>query len=96
MITLSVFDRPFLMEQSKSRVVRLIDIPSYRGMITDRNNVPLAVSAPVDSVWINPQIFTANQNQLEAVSEILHLTPQELKQSLSIWLGCCPLRSLIK
>jgi len=80
MINLSIFDRPFLMGQSKSRVLRLVDIPSYRGMITDRNNVPLAVSAPMDSVWVNPQIFVADQNQFAALSQILHLKPQELKQ----------------
>ncbi len=80
MINLAIFDRPFLMEQSDSRVLRLIDIPSYRGMITDRNIVPLAVSAPVDSVWVNPQIFQANQTQLTALSDILRLKPQELQQ----------------
>ena len=29
--------------------------PRSRGMITDRNGEPLAVSTPVDSVWANPQ-----------------------------------------
>lgn len=80
MISLSVFERPFLMEQSKSRVLRLVDIPSYRGMITDRNNLPLAVSAPVDSIWLNPQIFVATPSQLSALSAILHLSQTEIKQ----------------
>ncbi len=83
MINLSVFDRPFLMSQSESRVLRLVDIPSYRGMITDRNTVPLAVSAPVDSVWVNPQIFQADQTKFAAIAQILHLKPQELQQKTS-------------
>lgn len=80
MISLSIFDRPFLLEQSKSRVLRVVDIPSYRGMITDRNNIPLAVSAPVDSIWVNPQLFNANPNQQAALGKILDLSPAELKQ----------------
>ncbi len=83
MVHLSVFDRAFLMEQSKSRVLRFVDIPAYRGMITDRNGVPLAVSAPVDSIWINPQIFSANKNQLTALSNILALNPQDIRQKTS-------------
>lgn len=83
MAHLSIFDRSFLMGQSESRVVRLVDIPSYRGMILDRNNVPLAVSAPVDSIWVNPQILKLNPNQLSALAQILHLTLPELKQKIN-------------
>lgn len=83
MVDLSVFDRQFLMEQSKSRVLRLINIPAYRGMITDRNNVPLAVSAPVDSVWANPQVFNATRSEMAALAQILRTKPQDLQQRLS-------------
>jgi cell division protein FtsI (penicillin-binding protein 3) len=83
MLDLSIFDRPFLMSQSKSRVLRMVDIPSYRGMIIDRNNVPLAVSAPVDSIWINPHLFSADANQLAAMSAILHIKPEDLQQKIS-------------
>ncbi len=83
MVHLSVFDRPFLMGQSESRVLRLVDIPAYRGMIVDRNNVPLAVSAPVDSIWINPQIFAANKHQLAMLAGILSLTPQSIQQKIT-------------
>ena len=37
--------------------MRTVNTPSFRGMITDRNGYPLAVSTTVYSVWINPQEF---------------------------------------
>lgn len=80
MIDLSVVNRPFLMKQSQARTLRVIDIPAYRGMMTDRNNVPLAISAPVDSVWVNPQIFNATPEQLNGLASLLHHTPQEISK----------------
>lgn len=83
MLFLSVVDRSFLMKQSEARTLRVVDIPAYRGMMTDRNGVPLAISAPVDSVWINPQKFEAQPNQLNQLAQILHLSPQEIQKKIN-------------
>ncbi len=83
MFSLSIFDRPFLLAQSESRVLRQVDIPSYRGMIIDRNNIPLAVSAPVDSIWANPQLVTMNAGQLTTLSKLLGVPAAEIKQKTS-------------
>ncbi len=45
----------FLQDQGKARTVRTETIPAYRGLLTDRNGEPLAVSTPVVSLWCNPQ-----------------------------------------
>ena len=37
------------------RFLREVTIATTRGMITDRNGEPLAVSSPVESVWVNPK-----------------------------------------
>ena len=73
LIDLNVLDRSFLLRQSKARVLRVVNIPAYRGMINDRLGVPLAISTPVDSVWINPQLFQATSIQLEQFAHLLHL-----------------------
>lgn len=78
MLDLSIFNRSFLLKQSKARVLRTVDIPAYRGMMTDRNGVPLAISAPVDSVWINPQIFNINNNQLTQLASLLQQDSKEI------------------
>ena len=53
---LCVWHRDFLLGQSQSRIVRTVTIPAYRGVISDRLGVPLAVSTPLDSIWVNPML----------------------------------------
>ena len=45
----------FYQRQGEARFVRELPIPTSRGMITDRNGEPVAVSTPVASIWVNPQ-----------------------------------------
>eukprot|EP01031_Cornospumella_fuschlensis_P006421 gene6421-7983_t len=45
-VDLHVIDRDFLKGQGDARSVRHIPIPAHRGLITDRNGEPLAVSTP--------------------------------------------------
>ena len=40
----------FLREKGAARHSRVIEISAHRGMIADRNGLPLAISAPVESV----------------------------------------------
>jgi cell division protein FtsI (penicillin-binding protein 3) len=54
-IQLQVMDTQFLQKQGRSRQVGTVNIAAYRGQIKDRNGESLAVSAPVESVWVNPQ-----------------------------------------
>jgi cell division protein FtsI (penicillin-binding protein 3) len=74
LVDLNILDRTFLLRQSKARILRKISIPAYRGMITDRFGDPLAISTPVDSVWINPQLFQASNKQLQELSHLTHLS----------------------
>ena len=59
MLMLQVFDMDggvgFLKSQGDARTVRTEVIPGHRGMITDRNGQPLAVSTPVVSIFMNPR-----------------------------------------
>ena len=50
----------FLQDQGQARTLRNEEITAYRGVITDRHGEPLAVSTPVESIWANPQILSAN------------------------------------
>src|SRR5690554_2265611 len=47
----------FLQQQGKVRTLREEVIQSYRGVITDRNGEILAVSTPVKSITLDPQVF---------------------------------------
>lgn len=83
MVDLTVLHRSFLQGQGNARSVRVIDIPAYRGMILDREGSPLAVSTPVQSVWVNPKTFTPTTKQLIRLAHLLDMTPRQLQRSLS-------------
>ena len=57
-VYLQVLDKQFLLDQGDERHLRVVEMPAHRGMILDRNGQPLAVSTPVDSIWMNPQEFS--------------------------------------
>ncbi|KTD07198.1 peptidoglycan D,D-transpeptidase FtsI family protein [Legionella jamestowniensis] len=73
MVDLTILHRQFLQVQGNARSVRIVEIPAYRGMITDRQGTPLAVSTPVQSVWLNPQVFSANAQQLTELSRLVNI-----------------------
>ncbi len=78
MFDLMVVDKQFLRGQGNARSLRVVNIPAYRGMIIDREGAVLAVSTPVQSLWINSKEFAPNTKQLSALAKLLNLTPQQL------------------
>ncbi len=82
MVDLTVLHRKFLQGQGNARSLRVIDIPAYRGMITDRNGTPLAVSTPVESVWVNPKEFSPDEPQFMKLAKYLNLSPKELSRKV--------------
>ncbi|WP_025770373.1 peptidoglycan D,D-transpeptidase FtsI family protein [Thioalkalivibrio sp. HK1] len=54
-VDLQVNRHEFLKGEGNARHLRVATIPVRRGMLLDRNGEPLAATAPVQSVWINPQ-----------------------------------------
>lgn len=52
---LQAFDAEFLNDQGEKRMNRVDPIPAHRGMIMDRRGEPLAISTPVESIWISPK-----------------------------------------
>ncbi|MDD3528884.1 MAG: penicillin-binding protein 2 [Gallionellaceae bacterium] len=69
----------FLARQGELRIQRVLEIPAHRGMITDRRGEPLAISTPVESVWLNPAEAEASPAQIEALARRLGLAPRGLK-----------------
>ncbi|WP_447893542.1 peptidoglycan D,D-transpeptidase FtsI family protein [Vreelandella sp. GE22] len=71
---LQVIDRPFLQSQGDARTLRHEVIPSHRGMITDRNGEPLAISTPVVTLWANPQELPADAIQRVMLAQALGMS----------------------
>lgn len=72
-----------LIKQGDMRSVRAKTLHSARGIISDRNGEPLAVSVPVEAVWADPvAIFKAGGlediNRWYALADVLGLKRQDL------------------
>lgn len=80
---LQVYSADYLQTQGQARHTRIITDNSHRGMVLDRNGVPLAISTPVDSVWSNPSATLAQAGNLTALARLLDMSPRELKQTLT-------------
>nr|WP_312271363.1 penicillin-binding protein 2 [Pseudomonas sp.] len=68
-VDLHVIDRAFLKGQGDARSVRTIPIAAHRGLITDRNGEPLAVSTPVSTIWINPKELAGAKDKWSILAE---------------------------
>lgn len=71
---LQVIDRPFLQSQGDARTLRHEAISAHRGMITDRNGEPLAISTPVVTIWANPQELPDDAIQRIMLAQALGMT----------------------
>lgn len=66
-----------LKSEGDNRSYRAMVIPAYRGEILDRNGKPLAISTPVDSVWVDPRYVRADDPQFMEVLDILNLNDDQ-------------------
>ncbi len=83
MVDLTVINREFLQNQGDARTLRVVKTPAYRGMITDRNGEPLAISTPVDSVWISPSKFDLSNNKIAQLATLLNLSTKNINSRLA-------------
>lgn len=81
-VFLQVLDKQFLLTQGAERHLRTVEMPAHRGMILDRNGEPLAVSTPVDSIWINPEEAASTMERMPELARALGESPAELAKLL--------------
>ncbi|MDH3979903.1 MAG: penicillin-binding protein 2 [Gammaproteobacteria bacterium] len=82
-VCLQVLDKEFLLTQGQARHLRVVDLPAHRGMIQDRNGEPLAISTPVESVWVNPQELADEQQRIPELTRLLSLKHASVKSTLA-------------
>jgi len=82
-VNLQVIDTDFLQDQGEARYLREVVVPTRRGNILDRNGEPLAVSTPVDSVWVNPKMLLQSPEDIAPLAEVLGVDADEIERSLT-------------
>jgi len=70
----------FLQQKGESRYSRVLEISAHRGMLTDRHGEPLAISTPVESLWVSPEDFAATPAQLKQLATLIDMPPHEISQ----------------
>lgn len=80
---LQIMETEFLKEQGEARFMREVEVPVRRGNILDRNGEPLAVSTPVDSVWVNPGELLQSPEDIDRLAEVLGANADEIERRLT-------------
>lgn len=82
-VYLQVLDREFLQDKGDLQHIGIVDVPAYRGQIKDRNGNPLAISTPVQSIWMNMrQIKEADREKVAQMGKILSISDKDLQAFL--------------
>jgi len=82
-VNLQIVDTEFLQDQGEARYLREVVVPTRRGNILDRNGEPLAVSTPVDSVWVNPKMLLQSPEDIQPLADILAVDADEIERRLT-------------
>jgi len=83
MLSLYVEDQAFLQTQGDERTLRTVQVPAHRGIITDRNGEPLAVSAPVATIWADPKMMDLQHAGIAKLAALLKSNKKKLIAKLS-------------
>lgn len=85
---IQVIEPDALIEQGDSRTLRTRNMPSYRGLITDRNGAELAVSVPVRAIYADPKVIHDNHafdkaRRWRALADVLGQDVESLREKVS-------------
>jgi cell division protein FtsI (penicillin-binding protein 3) len=81
-VDLHVYEQAFLAEQGDARSIRFETLDAHRGVITDRHGEPLAVSAPVETVYADPRYVTLTLSQTKALAQALGVSSAWLTKKI--------------
>lgn len=81
-LDMQILHSEFFEQQGDARQLRTVAIAANRGDIVDRNGEPLAISTPVNSVWVNPGVSVEHVDEFGEVARLLSLDEISLKKKI--------------
>ncbi len=82
-VDLQILRRDFHDGKAREIQLRVVEIAARRGPITDRNDEPLAVSSPVDTIFAVPAKLAQARERIPELAEALGRTDESIMRDLS-------------
>lgn len=73
----------FLQAKGEARYGRVLEMAASRGPVKDRNGQLLAISTPMESIWVSPEDFDIDAEQVSALARALVLPAEEIRQKIA-------------
>ena len=73
----------FLQRKGDALASRVVELSAHRGMIVDRDSEPLAISTPMESLWVNPSALQLSVGQLRQLATVLQMTTADVAAKLA-------------
>jgi cell division protein FtsI (penicillin-binding protein 3) len=73
----------FLQAKGEARYGRVLEMPASRGPVKDRNGQLLAISTPVESIWVSPEDFEVEEAQVRSLGRALGIPAEEIRQKIA-------------
>lgn len=74
-----IVNKDFLQNKANAKILRTEKLSAMRGVISDRNGVPLAISTPIMKVVIDPQHYFETKATFDEITEELKKNPTSRK-----------------
>lgn len=74
-----VVNKDFLQNKANAKILRTEKLKAMRGVISDRNGVPLAISTPIMKVVIDPQHYFETKETFDKITAELKKNPSSYK-----------------
>ena len=81
-LDMQILHSELFQREGNARQLRTVAISAHRGDIVDRNGEPFAVSAPVNSIWLNPKKTQYHLDEIKGVARLLSLDVISLKEKI--------------
>ncbi|WP_306341762.1 peptidoglycan D,D-transpeptidase FtsI family protein [Thiohalocapsa halophila] len=80
-----VLEHEFLRDEGEKRFLREREIAARRGMVTDRNGEPLAISTSMSTIWADPQQLARRPEALPPLATALEVPVDDLSARLDAY-----------
>lgn len=82
-VYLQSLHKDFLQRKGDARYSRTLVLQAHRGKITDRNGDLLAISSPVESVWVSPPDLELNAQNKKELAKMLQMKTAEIDKKVA-------------